>query len=118
MTSSHIRRVQSYSLALAEALGVTDPSELKAIEAGDGTIVARVALGIPPGVFIREVFDIVTLSDFITGIVKTLVFGWAVVVGAGHAGLAISQVLRRSGIEHIVLERGRVGERWRRHSGS
>jgi cation diffusion facilitator CzcD-associated flavoprotein CzcO len=27
----------------------------------------------------------------------------AVVVGAGHAGLAISQHLRRGGIEHVVL---------------
>ena len=33
VTSSHIRRVQSYSLSLARALGVVDPGELKAIEA-------------------------------------------------------------------------------------
>lgn len=36
-----------------------------------------------------------------------------VVVGAGHAGLAMSHVLTRDGIEHVVLERGRIGERWR-----
>jgi len=33
VTSSHIRRVQTYSLALARAVGVSDPGELKAIEA-------------------------------------------------------------------------------------
>ena len=33
VTSSHIRRVQNYSLALARAVGVTDPDSLKAIEA-------------------------------------------------------------------------------------
>ena len=33
VTSSHIRRVQNYSLALARAVGVTDPDTLKAIEA-------------------------------------------------------------------------------------
>jgi putative nucleotidyltransferase with HDIG domain len=33
VTSSHIRRVQTYSLALARALGVTEPDALKAIEA-------------------------------------------------------------------------------------
>ena len=33
VTSSHIRRVQTYSLALARAVGVTDPDTLKAIEA-------------------------------------------------------------------------------------
>jgi putative flavoprotein involved in K+ transport len=36
-----------------------------------------------------------------------------VVVGAGHAGLAVSHELTRAGREHVVLERGRVGERWR-----
>lgn len=37
----------------------------------------------------------------------------AVVVGAGHAGLAISQHLARAGVAHVVLERGRIGESWR-----
>ena len=36
-----------------------------------------------------------------------------VVVGAGHAGLAVSRMLTTAGHEHVVLERGRVGERWR-----
>jgi putative flavoprotein involved in K+ transport len=35
-----------------------------------------------------------------------------VVVGAGQAGLAISRVLAVRGIDHVVLERARVGERW------
>src|SRR5205807_3432338 len=35
------------------------------------------------------------------------------VVGAGQAGLSISHELRHAGIEHVVLERGRVGETWR-----
>jgi putative flavoprotein involved in K+ transport len=37
----------------------------------------------------------------------------AVVVGAGHAGLAMSNLLRNDGVEHIVFERGRIAERWR-----
>jgi putative flavoprotein involved in K+ transport len=36
-----------------------------------------------------------------------------VVIGAGHAGLAVSRLLSAAGHEHVVLERGRVGERWR-----
>lgn len=36
-----------------------------------------------------------------------------VVVGAGQAGVAASHHLSRRGIEHAVLERGRVGETWR-----
>ncbi|MDP1569189.1 MAG: NAD(P)-binding domain-containing protein [Vicinamibacterales bacterium] len=34
-------------------------------------------------------------------------------IGAGQAGLAMSRCLRDRGIDHIVLERGRIGERWR-----
>jgi putative flavoprotein involved in K+ transport len=36
-----------------------------------------------------------------------------VVVGAGHAGLATSRLLTRAGRDHVVLERGGIGERWR-----
>ena len=36
-----------------------------------------------------------------------------VVIGAGHAGLAVSRLLTEAGREHVVLDRGRVGERWR-----
>src|SRR6188472_1183649 len=36
-----------------------------------------------------------------------------VVIGAGHAGLAVSRLLTDAGRDHVVLERGRVGERWR-----
>src|SRR4051794_27503820 len=36
-----------------------------------------------------------------------------VIVGAGHAGLAVSRLLSDAGHEHVVLERGRVGETWR-----
>lgn len=37
-----------------------------------------------------------------------------VVVGAGQAGLAVSHELTGLGIDHVVLERARVGETWRR----
>jgi putative flavoprotein involved in K+ transport len=36
-----------------------------------------------------------------------------VVIGAGQAGLALSRRLNEAGVEHVVLERGRVGETWR-----
>jgi putative flavoprotein involved in K+ transport len=35
------------------------------------------------------------------------------VVGAGQAGLATSCELTRVGVEHVVLERGRIGQTWR-----
>ncbi|WP_395298063.1 NAD(P)-binding domain-containing protein [Kitasatospora hibisci] len=37
-----------------------------------------------------------------------------VIVGAGQAGLALSHELGGAGVEHVVLERGRVGQSWRR----
>lgn len=36
-----------------------------------------------------------------------------VVVGAGHAGLAMSRCLTERSIEHVVLERGEVANSWR-----
>jgi putative flavoprotein involved in K+ transport len=35
------------------------------------------------------------------------------VVGAGQAGLATSRELSERGVDHLVLERGRVGQTWR-----
>ena len=37
----------------------------------------------------------------------------AIVVGAGQAGLALSHELSAAEVEHVVLERGRVGDTWR-----
>ena len=37
----------------------------------------------------------------------------AVIVGGGQAGLAASRELMRAGVEHVVLERGRIGQTWR-----
>ena len=36
-----------------------------------------------------------------------------VIVGAGQAGLAMSAHLRDQGIDHIILEKDRIAERWR-----
>lgn len=43
----------------------------------------------------------------VTGIVD------AVVVGAGHSGLAMSRALAAYGVEHVVLERGEIANAWR-----
>ena len=36
-----------------------------------------------------------------------------VVIGAGHAGLAASTALAARDLEHVVLERGGIGQTWR-----
>jgi putative flavoprotein involved in K+ transport len=35
-----------------------------------------------------------------------------IIIGAGQAGLAMSHQLGQRGIEHVVLDRGRIAERW------
>jgi putative flavoprotein involved in K+ transport len=37
----------------------------------------------------------------------------SLVIGAGQAGLGVSRELVERGIEHLVLEQGRIGESWR-----
>ena len=37
----------------------------------------------------------------------------ALVVGGGQAGIAMSEHLGKAGVPHLVLERGRIAERWR-----
>jgi putative flavoprotein involved in K+ transport len=37
----------------------------------------------------------------------------SLVIGAGQAGLGVSRELHARGIEHLVLEQGRIGETWR-----
>jgi phospholipid/cholesterol/gamma-HCH transport system permease protein len=67
-------------VTLADGVGLTG-----------GALVGRLALNIPPPVFFKQVFLAITLSDVLIGIVKTLVFGWAVVVGSGFKGFFISR---------------------------
>lgn len=37
----------------------------------------------------------------------------SVIIGGGQAGLALSRCLTEKEIDHVVIERGRIGERWR-----
>jgi len=37
----------------------------------------------------------------------------AVIIGAGHSGLAMSHCLAARGVEHVILERAEVGNSWR-----
>ena len=51
------------------------------------------------------------VSERIAGLVERIE---VVVIGAGQAGLATSHELTQAGVDHVVLERGRIGETWRR----
>ncbi len=76
-----------------------------------GILVARVALGTSIAVFVREILTAVTLGDFLTGLAKTLVFGWAVVVAAGYKAFAIergAEGVGKATTESVVLSIGLI----------
>jgi len=51
-----------------------------------GILVGRFHLGTPLGSFLREMLTAVNLRDLLTGVGKTLVFGWAIVISSGYKG--------------------------------
>lgn len=73
---------------------------------GGGILVARFSLGIVPSAFIREMQTAVGLGDFLIGLEKSLVFGWAVIVGSGYKGLTVGRSageVGRATTESVVL---------------
>jgi phospholipid/cholesterol/gamma-HCH transport system permease protein len=71
-----------------------------------GIVVARVTFGTPPSAFIREMMTAVDWTDLGWGLVKTIVFGWAVVVGSGFKGLTVgrsAEEVGRATTESVVL---------------
>jgi phospholipid/cholesterol/gamma-HCH transport system permease protein len=71
-----------------------------------GIVVAKVIFGTPPSAFIAEMLTAVDWTDFGWGLVKTVVFGWAVVVGSGYKGLTVgrsAEEVGRATTESVVL---------------
>jgi phospholipid/cholesterol/gamma-HCH transport system permease protein len=71
-----------------------------------GMIVARVTFGMLPAAFLDQMTNTVDWIDFAWGLVKTVVFGWAVVVGAGFKGLTVgrsAEEVGRATTESVVL---------------
>jgi phospholipid/cholesterol/gamma-HCH transport system permease protein len=71
-----------------------------------GVIVARVFSGIPPAMFFNEMFTVVGVEDFLIGMLKTVVFGWLVVIGSGYKGFSVKQGAAGVGIattQSVVL---------------
>jgi len=71
-----------------------------------GIVVARISFGMRPATFLDQMLNTVDWSDFVWGLVKTVVFGWAVVVGAGFKGLTVgrsAEEVGRATTESVVL---------------
>ncbi len=71
-----------------------------------GIVVARLSFGMLPATFLDQMLHTVDWSDFAWGLVKTVVFGWAVVIGAGFKGLTVgrsAEEVGRATTESVVL---------------
>ncbi len=82
-------------VAMADVVGISG-----------GIVVARATFGTPPSAFITEMVTAVDWTDFGWGLIKTVVFGWAVVVGAGFKGLTVgrsAEEVGRATTESVVL---------------
>jgi phospholipid/cholesterol/gamma-HCH transport system permease protein len=54
-------------------------------------VVVRIISDIPPNMFLTEMFTVVKLGDFFIGLLKTLVFGWVIVITSGYKGFSVKQ---------------------------
>jgi phospholipid/cholesterol/gamma-HCH transport system permease protein len=71
-----------------------------------GMLVARITFGMLPSAFLKQMVNTVGWADFAWGLAKTVVFGWAVVVGAGFKGLTVgrsAEEVGRATTESVVL---------------
>ncbi len=71
-----------------------------------GILVARLSLGTPPASFLREMSNIVHLQDFMTGLGKTMVFAWAIIISSGYKGFSVERSAEEVGkatTESVVL---------------
>ena len=62
--------------------------------------------GMPFSAFLKEMVSSVDWTSFAWGLVKTVVFGWAVLVGAGFKGLSVgrsAEEVGRATTESVVL---------------
>ncbi len=56
-----------------------------------GVLVAKYLSGIPSEAFFNEMFTVVGFKDFMIGQVKTMVFGWVIVVCSGYKGFIVER---------------------------
>ena len=71
-----------------------------------GILVSVLFQGIPPSVFIEGMLFMVDFGDFLTGLLKTLAFGWAIVIGSGYKGMFVrrgAEEVGRATTQSVVL---------------
>jgi phospholipid/cholesterol/gamma-HCH transport system permease protein len=96
-----VPRLVAITLAVPLLVAVAD-----AVGIAGGILVGRFSLGIVPSAFLREMRTAVDIGDFLIGLEKSIVFGWAVIVGSGYKGLTVGRSageVGRATTESVVL---------------
>jgi phospholipid/cholesterol/gamma-HCH transport system permease protein len=96
-----VPRLVAITLAVPLLVGLAD-----VVGIAGGIVVAQVTFRMTPTAFLTEMVTSVDWTDFAWGLVKTVVFGWAVVVGAGFKGLTVgrsAEEVGRATTECVVL---------------
>jgi len=96
-----VPRLLAITLAVPLLVALADVAS-----ASGGVVVAQVMFRMTPAAFLTEMVTTVDWTDFAWGLAKTVVFGWAVVVGAGFKGLSVgrsAEEVGRATTESVVL---------------
>ena len=56
-----------------------------------GVVVTRIVSDIPANMFLNEMFSAVDAVDFLNGLLKTMVFGWVIIITSGYKGFSVKQ---------------------------
>ncbi len=96
-----VPRILGITLAVPLLVAIAD-----VVGIGGGILTSAVKFGIPPSAFIHEMMNSIDFWDFFWGMVKTITFGWAVVIGSGYKGLTVGRSaaeVGRATTESVVL---------------
>ncbi len=96
-----VPRLLGMTLAIPLLVGIAD-----AVGLLGGILVGWLDLGIPASAFIDEMRTSVFLSDFVLGLIKTMVFGWAIILASGYKGLSAGRsagAVGRATTQSVVL---------------
>ncbi len=81
-----VPRLIAVTLAIPLLVGMAD-----LVGITGGALVSNFYSDIPPNIFFKQVFEIVSLGDFMVGLLKTIFFGWVVVVSAAYKGFTVGK---------------------------
>ncbi|MCJ7681319.1 MAG: ABC transporter permease, partial [Candidatus Aminicenantes bacterium] len=71
-----------------------------------GILIGYLDFGTPPASFVKQMLSVLFLKDILIELIKTTVFGWAVVVSAGYKGFSAeggTEAVGRATTESVVL---------------